>query len=82
MKGSAKIIIIFVIIAMVVIFISRVTMIANGGGKFVQITVPNYSGVSEVYVASEYLEKDGCITFKDGFGTQHKVCGAYQISKW
>lgn len=82
MKVIIKFTITVVVIAMVIIFISQLVMVASGGGKFVQITIPNYGGVSEVYVASEYLEKDGCITFKDSFGVQHKACGQYRISKW
>lgn len=82
MRGIVKLVIVIMALIVVGIFVYHVTMIANSGGNFVQITIPNYGGVSEVYVASEYLEKDGCITFKDSFGIQHKVCGAYQISKW
>lgn len=68
-----------VMVAMVAIRFFRMSM---GKTSFV-ITVPTYSrSAPETYFTSTYVEKDGCIIFKDEFNFEHKVCGAYQIEKW
>jgi len=55
----------------------------TSGKPMYEITVPTYGNTSpNTYFATQYVEKDGCIIFKDEFGFEQKVCGAYQIQKW
>jgi hypothetical protein len=55
---------------------------SKGNPQF-EITVPSYGGtMPDVYFTEHYLEREGCILFKDEFGFDHKVCGAYQVRKW
>jgi len=82
MSGLIKLIFIFVIGAMIVTFGYRLYRMSNGKVMY-EITVPSYSNTQPTtYFTSEYVERDGCIYFKDEFGFEHKVCGAYQVQKW
>jgi len=48
-----------------------------------EITVPTYgNSTPDTYYATSVREENGCVTFKDTWGFEHKVCGAYQIQKW
>lgn len=74
----------FVIFAIIIagMFIFRFSRMASGKSMY-EITIPSYSNTSPTtYFATQYVEKDGCIIFKDEFGFEQKVCGAYQIQKW
>lgn len=75
-------IVIIAIIGILFIIFARVFVMSKGGGNMTEITVPNYNGQSDVYYTDKYIEKDGCIQFKDGLGIDHKVCGNYSIHKW
>jgi|688.fasta_scaffold2709753_1 hypothetical protein len=82
MGGIIKFMFIFVIGAMIVTFGYRAYRMSNGKTMY-EITVPTYGNTTPTtYFASEYVERDGCIIFKDEFGFEHKVCGAYQVQKW
>lgn len=48
----------------------------------IQITVNTGYNHQDCYFVTEYKEDNGCISFKDAFGTERKICGSYQIKKW
>lgn len=77
----------FIIIAAIILLavglrVALVTGALNGTGHSYEITVLNANGVTQTYFTRDYSEEDKCITFKDEFGVEQKVCGQYQITKW
>jgi hypothetical protein len=82
MRNLNKSVIIMVIICMFIIIGVKYMLMAGSGGEMVEITVPTYGAQPDVYITKNYVEKNGCIEFTDGFGMKHKVCGDYSISKW
>lgn len=46
------------------------------------ITVPNYDGTVQSYMATSYTIEDKCISFKDEFGFSNKVCNNFSITEW
>lgn len=46
------------------------------------ITVPNYDGSVESYMTTSYVVEDECISFKDEFGFNQKVCNNFNITEW
>ena len=70
------------IIAMLATFGMRFYHLSNGSPMF-EITVPTYgNSTPDTYYATSVREENGCVIFKDTWGFEHKVCGAYQIQKW
>lgn len=47
-----------------------------------RVTVPVYNGIPDTYYTGKYTESGNCITFKDEFGIERKVCGNYTVSGW
>lgn len=71
---------VFVLISSV--FILRLSH-AVGTGDTYNITIPSMSNTApDEFFTKKYVEKDGCIIFKDDFGFEHKHCGAYTVTKW
>lgn len=74
-------------IALVAIFIIgglgyRFYRVSKGDIKY-EIIVPSYGRTQPAtYFTKKYVEQNGCIIFKDEFGFEHKVCGAYEIQNW
>ena len=82
MSGLIKFMFIFVFVAMIGTFGYRFYRMSNGQTMY-EITAPTYGNTApDVYFATEYVERNGCIIFKDEFGFEHKICGAYQVRKW
>ena len=79
-----KYFIIGVFVLMAGVFIFRISYaVGHTNGKMYNITIPSMSNTApDEYFATEYVEKNGCITFKDEFGFEHKHCGAYSVTKW
>jgi hypothetical protein len=76
-------IIVFFFILMAGFFVYRLAHVASSNSKMYNITIPSMSGTAPTdYFATEYVEENGCITFKDEFGFEHKHCGPYTVSKW
>jgi hypothetical protein len=64
-------------------WIYRIAHVANSGKEMYNITIPSMSGTAPTeYFATDYVESNGCITFKDEFGFEHKHCGAYTVTRW
>lgn len=82
MSGMIKAIFVIVAIFMIGMFGYRFSRMASGKPQY-EITAPTYgNSMPDVYFTEKYVEKNGCIIFKDEFGFEHKVCGAYQVRKW
>ncbi len=82
MSGLIKFMFILVIGIMICTFGYRAFRMSNGKPMY-EITVPSYgTSMPTTYFATEYVERNGCIIFKDEFGFEQKVCGAYQVQKW
>lgn len=78
-----KFFIIGVFILMAGTFIYRIVHATSSGKQMYNITIPSMSGTAPTeYFATEYVESNGCITFKDEFNFEHKHCGAYTVTKW
>jgi hypothetical protein len=83
MSGFIKVMLVIVILIMAITWGYRISRIANAKGDLYEITIATYGNtMPDVYFATEYAERDGCVHFKDEFGFEHKACGAYQIKKW
>ena len=77
----------FIIIAVIILLAVglRVALVSGAlteNGHSYEITVLNTNGVTTTYFTRDYSEEDKCITFKDEFGVEQKICGQYQITKW
>lgn len=83
MSGFIKVMMVIVIGGMLLMWGYRFVRMGNAKNGLYEITVPTYGNtMPDVYFATEYAERNGCVYFKDDFGFEHKACGAYQIKKW
>ena len=82
MRKISKSIILISFIGVFLIIGIRFTMLHTNGGRMVEIVIPNINGQSDTYIVNNYIEKEGCISFTDAFGFQHKTCGSYTINKY
>ena len=61
----------------------KVYMYTKNGNTGYVIEVPTYGNSQpDSYFTTNYVEKEGCVIFKDEFNMEHKACGAYKITKW
>jgi hypothetical protein len=51
------------------------------GGHLYEITIPGNKYQDTSFYTNNYVEKDGCITFKDEFDKSHRICGMYNITE-
>jgi hypothetical protein len=83
MSSLIKIMFLVVLLGMLTMWGIRFARMSNAKNGMYEITVPTYgNSLPDVYFATEYAERNGCVYFKDEFGFEHKACGAYQIKKW
>jgi hypothetical protein len=52
------------------------------GGHLYEISIPGNRRQETSFYTEKYVEKDGCITFKDEFGRSHRICGMYNITEY
>ena len=52
------------------------------GGHLYEISIPGNRHQETSFYTEKYVEKDGCITFKDEFGRSHRLCGMYNITEY
>jgi len=82
MSGMIRVIFVIVAIFMIGMIGYRFSRIASGKPQY-EITTPAYGNTTpDVYFTEHYVERNGCIEFKDEFGFEQKICGAYQVRKW
>jgi hypothetical protein len=83
MSGIIKAMMVVVILGILLTWGYRFVRMSNAKDGMYEITVPTYGNtMPDVYFATQYSERNGCVYFKDEFGFEHKACGAYQIKKW
>lgn len=52
------------------------------GKHLYEITIPGNKRQETSFYTNSYVEKDGCVTFKDEFGRSHRICGMYNITEY
>jgi hypothetical protein len=76
---------IFFICFVMLLFIGYRLFLFSGiknGGHLYEITIPGNKHQETSFYTEKYVEKDGCITFKDEFGRSHRICGMYNITEY
>jgi hypothetical protein len=81
MKGFV-IIIFLVVISLFVYKGYIITSMTKDGKHLYEITIPGNKRQETSFYTDKYVEKDGCITFKDEFGRSHRICGMYNITEY
>lgn len=69
---------VFVIIGYRMYMVSRVSI----NGHYYEITIPGNRTQNTNFFTNTYVEKNGCITFKDEYNREHRICGSYNIEKY
>jgi hypothetical protein len=77
MKIIVKLIVLTVILTVIFGFIFRMYNRPTGS-EYYLVTAVNREPIITKFV----IEKGDCVTFKDAFGNQHKICGTYEIEKF
>lgn len=54
----------------------------KNGKHLYEITIPGNKRQETSFYTNSYVEKDGCITFKDEFNRSHRICGMYNITEY
>ena len=52
------------------------------GGHLYEISIPGNRRQETSFYTEKYVEKEGCIIFKDEFGRSHRICGMYNITEY
>ena len=52
------------------------------GSHLYEISIPGNKRQETSFYTEKYVEKDGCITFKDEFSRLHRICGMYNITEY
>lgn len=52
------------------------------GGHLYEISIPGNKRQETSFYTEKYVEKEGCIIFKDEFGRLHRICGMYNITEY
>ena len=52
------------------------------GGHLYEISIPGNKRQETSFYTEKYVEKEGCIIFKDEFGRSHRICGMYNITEY
>lgn len=52
------------------------------GGHLYEISIPGNKRQETSFYTEKYVEKEGCILFKDEFGRSHRICGMYNITEY
>jgi hypothetical protein len=51
-------------------------------GRLYEISIPGNKRQETSFYTDKYVEKDGCVTFKDEYGRSHRICGMYNITEY
>jgi hypothetical protein len=76
---------IIMIFLVIIVFVGYRGYMVSGlekDGHFYEITIPGNRHQETSFYTNSYVEKDGCITFKDEFGRSHRLCGMYNITEY
>jgi hypothetical protein len=81
MKGFV-IMIFLVVISLFVYKGYMITSMTKDGKHLYEISIPGNKRQETSLYTNSYVEKDGCVTFKDEFGRSHRICGMYNITEY
>jgi len=73
------------ILLLIVVSVGYKVYLVSGikkGGHLYEISIPGNRHQETSFYTEKYVEKDGCITFKDEFGRSHRLCGMYNITEY
>ena len=59
-----------------------ITTMTKDGKPLYEISIPGNKRQETSFYTNSYVEKNGCVTFKDEFGRSHIICGMYNITKY
>jgi hypothetical protein len=76
------IIMVFVLIVVSVGYKGYLISGIKKGGHLYEISIPGNKRQETSFYTEKYVEKDGCITFKDEYGRSHRICGMYNITEY
>lgn len=84
MDNLSKGMIVFICVVMLVFIGHRVYLFSGikKGGHLYEISIPGNKRQETSFYTEKYVEKDGCITFKDEYGRSHRICGMYNITEY
>jgi len=80
-----------VLVSVVLIFLLVITSVGykvylvsglKKGERLYEISIPGNKRQETSFYTEKYVEKDGCITFKDEFSRSHRICGMYNITEY
>jgi hypothetical protein len=77
--------IIMIVFLLIVVSVGYKVYLVSGlkkGGHLYEISIPGNKRQETSFYTEKYVEKDGCITFKDEFGRSHRICGTYNITEY
>ena len=75
--------IIATVILSLILFRGYTIMSMTKDGKHLyEISIPGNKRQETSFYTNSYVEKDGCVTFKDEFGRSHRICGMYNITEY
>ena len=77
--------IIMIVFLLIVVSVGFKVYLVSGlkkGGHLYEISIPGNKRQETSFYTEKYVEKDGCITFKDEFGRSHRICGMYNITEY
>ena len=76
---------ILIVFLLVIASVGYIVYLVSGikkGGHLYEISIPGNKRQETSFYTEKYVEKDGCITFKDEFGRSHRICGMYNITEY
>lgn len=76
------IIVVFVLIVVSVGYKGYLISGLKKGEHLYEISIPGNKRQETSFFTEKYVEKDGCIIFKDEFGRSHRICGMYNITEY
>ena len=75
-------IVVFIILSMIGFRGYMICDMKKDGKHLYEISIPGNKRQETSFFTEKYVEKDGCITFKDEFGRSHRICGMYNITEY
>jgi hypothetical protein len=75
-------VIVVVILSMIGFRGYMITSMTKDGKHLYEISIPGNKRQETSFYTNSYVEKDGCVTFKDEFGRSHRICGMYNITEY
>ena len=75
-------VIVLVILSMIGFRGYMINSMTKDGKHLYEISIPGNKRQETNFFTNSYIEKDGCVIFKDEFGRSHRICGVYNITEY